>query len=144
MGELKSIFEHSKIYFPPIFIFALSLLIFSAFLSIPFYNYLFLIGFTIVIGISVLLLLGRQRKSQIFQIRNALNSIKENRIGIANEIKLSPELSEVEFEIRAMFLQTQKIIGNLKKLEQVRTEFLGNVSHELSTYFHKYCDLTFL
>ena len=32
-----------------------------------------------------------------------------------------------------MFLKTQNDIANLKKLEQVRTEFLGNVSHELRT-----------
>lgn len=32
-----------------------------------------------------------------------------------------------------MFLRTKNDIASLKKLEQVRTEFLGNVSHELRT-----------
>lgn len=39
----------------------------------------------------------------------------------------------MEDEIKAMFLKTKTDIANLKKLEQIRTEFLANVSHELRT-----------
>jgi two-component system phosphate regulon sensor histidine kinase PhoR len=67
------------------------------------------------------------------KILTTINSIRENKFSSPDEIKLGRNLVELEGEIKAMFLRTQNDIENLKKLEQIRTEFLGNVSHELRT-----------
>ncbi|MEW6507039.1 MAG: ATP-binding protein [Bacteroidota bacterium] len=62
-----------------------------------------------------------------------IKSIRENSFKSPGEINLGKYLVELEDEIKAMFLRTKTDIANMKKLEQVRTEFLGNVSHELRT-----------
>jgi two-component system phosphate regulon sensor histidine kinase PhoR len=77
--------------------------------------------------------LGEKRLQEINQLKTIINSIRNNRYKSADEIKLSRRLIELEGDIKLMFMRTQNDIANLKKLEQVRTEFLGNVSHELRT-----------
>ena len=77
--------------------------------------------------------IGKYRLRELNKILTTINSIRENRYSSPDEIKLGKNLVELEGEIKAMFLRTQNDIANLKKLEQVRTEFLGNVSHELRT-----------
>ena len=62
-----------------------------------------------------------------------IKKIRLNEFQDSGEIFLSDSLKELETEIKAMFSRSQLDIQNLKKLEQVRTEFLGNVSHELRT-----------
>lgn len=69
----------------------------------------------------------------MFRIGFIIKSIRENTYNNPDDIKLGKNLVDLEDEIRAMFLRTKTDITNLKKLEQVRTEFLGNVSHELRT-----------
>jgi len=77
--------------------------------------------------------LGKLRKEEINTIKEIIFKIRENKFNSPDEINLGKYLVELEGEIRSMFLRTQNDIQNLKKLEQVRTEFLGNVSHELRT-----------
>ncbi|MCF8241027.1 MAG: ATP-binding protein [Melioribacteraceae bacterium] len=86
-----------------------------------------------LIDIIILYLIGDKRKKEIEDIKNIINSIQKNKFTSPDEIKLSNTLVELEGNIKAMFLRSQNDIENLKKLEQVRTEFLGNVSHELRT-----------
>ncbi len=78
-------------------------------------------------------ILGSIRRSELDKIKEIIRAIRYNKLSNAEEIKLGRNLAEVEDEIKSMFLRTQNDISNLKKLEQVRTEFLGNVSHELRT-----------
>ncbi len=77
--------------------------------------------------------IGYKRKLQIRQIQKAIDGIRNNLYSSAHEIKLGKQLSELEADIKEMFLKTRDDIETLKKLELVRTEFLGNVSHELRT-----------
>ncbi len=78
-------------------------------------------------------MIGKYRLRELNRILNTIKAIRENKYSSPDEIKLGGNLIELEGEIKSMFLRTQNDIANLKKLEQVRTEFLGNVSHELRT-----------
>lgn len=84
-------------------------------------------------NIIILLLLRHERKLELKEIREVIKSIRGNEYKSSEEISLSGNLGDLEDEIKAMFSRTQSDIQNLKKLEQIRTEFLGNVSHELRT-----------
>lgn len=73
------------------------------------------------------------RKKEIEEIKDVLKRITANTISNAEEINFNPNLKEIENEFKNMFCRLKNDFQNLKKLEQVRTEFLGNVSHELRT-----------
>lgn len=92
-----------------------------------------LLIFFILFNSAVLFLLKQGRKKELGEIKNVIQRIRLNDFQNSDEIFLSDSLKELENEIKAMFSRTQLDIQNLKKLEQVRTEFLGNVSHELRT-----------
>ncbi len=87
----------------------------------------------IVFVLLITLWLRDKHKSEVKKILRVINKIRTNLLNSVNEIELGKDLKELETEIKSMFLRTQNDIANLKKLEQVRTEFLGNVSHELRT-----------
>jgi len=89
--------------------------------------------FSSLLTFLILLTIGSKRKNELTKIRNIIKGIRENSYSNTDEIKLGKHLVELENEIREMFFRTKNDISNLKKLEQVRTEFLGNVSHELRT-----------
>jgi len=76
---------------------------------------------------------GHYRQTEINKVIKIIKSIQENTLQTSDEIQLGKDLYDLEKEIKSMFLRTQNDIQNMKKLEQVRTEFLGNVSHELRT-----------
>ena len=92
-----------------------------------------LVALFLLISISTLLLLRYERKIEHSEIKEVIKRIRGNEYNSSDEISLSKNLRELEDEIKAMFNRTQSDIHNLKKLEQIRTEFLGNVSHELRT-----------
>lgn len=92
-----------------------------------------LIALFLLISISTLLLLRYERKIEHNEIKEVIKKIRGNQYNSSDEISLSSNLRELEDEIKAMFSRTQSDIQNLKRLEQIRTEFLGNVSHELRT-----------
>ncbi|OGU69457.1 MAG: two-component sensor histidine kinase [Stygiobacter sp. RIFOXYC12_FULL_38_8] len=92
-----------------------------------------LISLFLLFSISILLLLRYERKQEHNEIKQVIKKIRGNEYKSSDEISLSSNLRELEDEIKAMFSRTQSDIQNLKKLEQIRTEFLGNVSHELRT-----------
>lgn len=88
----------------------------------------------IVVSVVMTILWQREKhKSEVKKIIEVIERIRTNSLNSADEIKLDKDLNELESEIKSMFLRTQSDIAHLKKLEQVRTEFLGNVSHELRT-----------
>jgi two-component system phosphate regulon sensor histidine kinase PhoR len=86
-----------------------------------------------LLTLTILFALGSKRKKELNRIGFIIKSIRENSFKNPGEINLGKYLVELEDEIKAMFLRTKTDIANMKKLEQVRTEFLGNVSHELRT-----------
>ncbi len=118
------------------------------FLSITSFLFLFLFGlffrlsfssivaasiFFLLFNLILLYLVGGQRNKELDSIKDVISRIRTHSVNFDNEISLGSELEELEIEIKAMFLRSQNDIQNLKKLEQIRTEFLGNVSHELRT-----------
>lgn len=92
-----------------------SLFIFAAFMVVLFY------------------FIGKKRQKEIANIKDVIVNITHDKYSHGSEIKLGKKLSDLEEDIKKMFLRTQNDIANMKKLEKVRTEFLGNVSHELRT-----------
>ncbi|MCF8304797.1 MAG: ATP-binding protein [Ignavibacteriales bacterium] len=106
------------------------MIVFSVISFAQFLFILFLLIFTII---YILSRLGEKRLKDTGVISDLIYNIRNNKYQSADEIKLPPELIEIEGEIKTLFLRTQNDIENLKKLEQIRTEFLGNVSHELRT-----------
>jgi two-component system, OmpR family, phosphate regulon sensor histidine kinase PhoR len=65
------------------------------------------------------------------EIKIIINGIRKNELQDSSEIKLGRYLNLLEDEIKEMFVKNKTDIEYLKKLEKIRTEFLGNVSHEL-------------
>ncbi|MGE5500171.1 MAG: sensor histidine kinase [Syntrophothermus sp.] len=132
MNKLKEYLRHSKPYtilISGIYLFSLVLfyIIFHDYSFFAFALLSFLFCFCIII------LLGSIRRKEILSIRHALNGIRIKTIKNSEEILLGSNLIEMEEDLRRMFEQSQQDIEYLKKLEQIRSEFLGNVSHELRT-----------
>lgn len=88
--------------------------------------------FVILFLISFFLVL-RKRSGELQQIRTIINKIRNDKISSESEINLPENLQTIEDEIRQMYGRVQHDIEYLRKLERVRAEFLGNVSHELKT-----------
>lgn len=74
---------------------------------------------------------GNKRNAEINKIKNTIGSIRKNELQDSSGIKLGKYLQNLEDEIKEMFIKNKTDIEYLKKLERIRTEFLGNVSHEL-------------
>jgi two-component system phosphate regulon sensor histidine kinase PhoR len=107
-------------------------------IQIFFFNYNLhdkLILLILSIGFCVFLIsvYGHYRQTEINKIIKIIKSIQDNTLQTSDEIQLGKYLTDLEKEIKSMFLRTQNDIFSMKKLELVRTEFLGNVSHELRT-----------
>lgn len=133
-NKLKQNLLSSRIYYFEIFSVSISfLIIFSLVYQLDFSIFLILLAFIILFVLITLYFIGKKRNAEIAEIKSIVRSIRKSKYIAADEIKLSNSLVELEGEIKAMFLKTRNDIENLKKLEQVRTEFLGNVSHELRT-----------
>lgn len=132
MSSIKENFYYSRVFFQEFAVFSAGILI-IIFLTeaSPYHTYIIILLTTLMI--FLINGIGAKRKQQIILIRNAIKGIRKNKFESAKEIKLSNQLSELENEIKKMFLKTNSDIENMKKLELVRTEFLGSVSHELRT-----------
>lgn len=96
---------------------------------------IFFVGLLIVFVSTLIFIFynGRKNRLEIATLKCTIEKISNNQLESPDEIKLSKYLSDLENAIKTMFVKKQSDIANLKKLEQVRTEFLGNVSHELRT-----------
>lgn len=124
----------SRIYYFEIFALSIfSLIVFAIAYNLDSSVFLTLFIFILVFAFVILYLIGRKRNAELSEIKSIIRSIRKSEFKAAEEIKLTSSLTELEGEIKKMFLRTSSDIANLKKLEQVRTEFLGNVSHELRT-----------
>lgn len=134
MNRTKENFVSARIFLTSVISPALILyLLLIIIIPLSFLQSLSLFFLILILALLILYLIGRQHRKEISTIRNIINSIRNNKFSSTDEIKLGEYLVELEGEIKSMFFRTQNDIANLKKLEQVRTEFLGNVSHELRT-----------
>lgn len=70
---------------------------------------------------------------EINEVKSVVSGIRKNTFSEPAEIRLSQNLQALQEEIQKMFEKGKNDIEYLKKLEQVRTEFLANTSHELRT-----------
>ncbi len=133
-NKIKKNLYASKIYFVEIFIVFVLFLFFISFIyPLSLTQFISLSLLTLLFLFILLYIIGEKRKIDILEVKTIIESIRKNKFNSAEEIKLTTSLVDLEDEIKSMFLKTRSDIENLKKLEQVRTEFLGNVSHELRT-----------
>ncbi len=78
-------------------------------------------------------LVGKRRLSDLNNIKTTLKLIASREIDLSSELKLNEGLHDIQTELNAMTGKIRTDFIYLKKLEQMRREFLGNVSHELKT-----------
>ncbi len=78
-------------------------------------------------------LVGKKRYSDLNSIKTTLKLIASREIDLSSELKLNEGLHDIQTELNAMTGKIRTDFIYLKKLEQMRREFLGNVSHELKT-----------
>ncbi len=109
------------------------IILFSFFFNFTLIQLLGTILFFAILDLLLIFIINKNRRDELLSIKNVIEKIRTDSFNSADEIKLGNDLKELEDEIKSMFLRTQNDITNLKRLEQVRTEFLGNVSHELRT-----------
>lgn len=134
LNKLKENFPFPGNYFLYLsFTILLSTLLLSLVINANVKLFFILLVINTVTVIVIFNIISINRKREIADIKNTINAIRKNSYETPEEIKLGKHLLDLEGEIKAMFLRTRNDIANLKKLEQVRTEFLGNVSHELRT-----------
>lgn len=134
LNRLRENLSASRVYLFEIVLLSILLTaLFSLIIGISFPQFLLLFLLVIIFALTVLFFIGMKRHREITKIKSVFRSIRKNKFSSPDEIKLGRYLVELEGEIKSMFLKTQNDIENMKKLEQVRTEFLGNVSHELRT-----------
>ncbi|MBU1100506.1 MAG: ATP-binding protein [Bacteroidetes bacterium] len=95
----------------------------------------YLAGLVVLLILTILFVFysGKKNRTEVLTLKKIIENISNNELKSPEEIRLGNYLVELESAIKTMFVTKQADISNLKKLEQVRTEFLGNVSHELRT-----------
>lgn len=74
-----------------------------------------------------------RRNREITEIISVIRNIRTNKVQDKSGFSLNRDLRELQDEIVLMYDKIQNDIEILKKLEKARSEFLGNVSHELKT-----------
>jgi two-component system phosphate regulon sensor histidine kinase PhoR len=134
LNKLKDNFSFAWNYTP--YIISINLLIIIIFSFLAGVNpklFFYLLSIVLVLSLAEINIIGGVRKKELGRIKEIIRSIRYNKFASPDEIRMGVQLFELEDEIRSMYLKVQNDISNLKKLEQVRTEFLGNVSHELRT-----------
>ncbi|MBI1933731.1 MAG: two-component sensor histidine kinase [Ignavibacteriales bacterium] len=129
-----SILKSSLIYIKEILLLSLLFGILIILLFDISHSQLFITIITILIfDLIILFSIGNKRRKEIEEINSVIKAIRKNKILNESEIKLSGTLKDLEDNIKAMLLRTQKDIASMSKLANARSEFLGYVSHELRT-----------
>lgn len=134
LNNIKKNFSYTH-YFSTVIVLSLtSILIFFIVIASPSFSNVIIFSLILVFNsLTVLFLLGSKRRKDINVLIRTITALRSNSYTSDNEIKLDKDLNELEAEIKQMFNNNRSVITNMKKLEQIRTEFLGNVSHELRT-----------
>ena len=128
--NLKFALSNLKIIIAANLIYLLSLFFLIEF---TFIEFAFVILLTLILQLITFHIIGNFRRSEIKQIKSLLKNIAKDKLHSPEEIKLTKSLEEIENRLKAIFRRTRQDIASMKKMEQVRTEFLANVSHELRT-----------
>jgi two-component system phosphate regulon sensor histidine kinase PhoR len=90
-----------------------------------------LAALVVVIGVSIFMSYRISRP--MVAIARDAEKIRAGDLETRIEIRSHDEIGRVAEAVNAMVDQLKKDIAQLKRLEEVRTQFLGNVSHELRT-----------
>lgn len=77
--------------------------------------------------------IGKRRYSDLSEIKKTLRVIASREMELTSSIELDKGLEDIQSELNEMINKINNDFIYLKKLEQTRKEFLGNVSHELKT-----------
>jgi len=77
--------------------------------------------------------IGKKRYADLSEIKKTLRVIASREMELASSTELDKGLSDIQAELNEMINKINEDFIYLKKLEQTRREFLGNVSHELKT-----------
>lgn len=77
--------------------------------------------------------IGKRRYSDLSDIKKTLRIIASREMELTSNIELDKGLGDIQAELNEMIKKINDDFIYLKKLEQTRREFLGNVSHELKT-----------
>lgn len=77
--------------------------------------------------------IGKTRHGDISDIKKTLRLIASKDIDLTSTFELGNGLEDIQAELNEMVNKIKNDFVYLKKLEQTRKEFLGNVSHELKT-----------
>lgn len=80
-----------------------------------------------------MVIVHHKRRQELDSIKLIISGIAARKFSTPADVKMNPLLDDLESEIQHMLDQQQHDIDYLEKLEKMRTEFLGNVSHELKT-----------
>jgi two-component system, OmpR family, phosphate regulon sensor histidine kinase PhoR len=134
--DLKVLNKKKKYFLYPHlteFLFSLLILIVFFFFLLP-SNLFYLVTVFVVIVLAFLYYyILKVRKKEISEVTEVIKNIRLNLYTDPGDIRLGGNLSHLEEEIRGMLESMKRNIEYLRKLEKMRTEFLGNVSHELKT-----------
>lgn len=108
---------------------------FIFFYSYPFYVYLVIAGLTFsTVYYIFILLLKKLIQHKIDQIYSTIESINPKETKKNGHMDMSKDVFEVvSVDVLSWAKSKKKEIENLKRLENYRREFIGNVSHELKT-----------
>jgi two-component system phosphate regulon sensor histidine kinase PhoR len=90
-----------------------------------------LIGLLLVTAVSVAM--SRRIVRPISEIAESVATIREGNLSTRIDVRTKDEIGLVATAVNELMERMNQYITQLKKLEQVRSEFLGNVSHELRT-----------
>jgi len=129
--KVKHNLYSSRVYLKEFLLFNLFILIVIILLEGRISILIPLIIFILILSIIYFYLIGKKRNREVEGIKKIINGIRKNELQDSSEIKLGRYLHLLEDEIKEMFVKNKADIEYLKKLERIRTEFLGNVSHEL-------------
>ena len=90
--------------------------------------------FISAIGLGIIaLLVDRWINVPIKKVANFARKIKDGNFETRIEISSNDEIGELAETMNDLATTLESDISNMKKMEQVRTEFLSNVTHELKT-----------
>lgn len=129
--NLKHNLYSSRVYLKEFLLFNLFILIAIVLLESSITILIPLIILILIFSLIYFYQVGKKRNTEIEEIKKIIGGIRKNELQDSSEIKLGKHLQILEDEIKEMFVKNNTDIEYLKKLERIRTEFLGNVSHEL-------------
>ena len=129
--KVKLNLSSSRVYLKEFLLFNLFILIILVVLESRITILIPLIIFILVLSVIYFFQIGKKRNAEVETIKKIILGIRKNEFLESSEIELGKHLKKLEDEIKEMFIKNKNDIEYLKKLERIRTEFLGNVSHEL-------------